>query len=306
VEYSRRSRKGLIQQGWKDSFDSVFHADGSLAEPPIALCEVQGYAYAAKQAAARLASALGLVEKAEALRKQARTLQTQFEEAFWCDSLETYALALDGDKKPCRVRTSNAGHCLFTGIASQRRAALLSKTLLGKDMFSGWGVRTVSAKEERYNPISYHNGSVWPHDNAMIASGLSRYGWPGLATAIFSGLFDASLYVDLQRLPELFCGIHRRSGDGPTAYPVACAPQSWAAAAPFLMLEAFLGISIDGCASKIGFSTPALPDFLEHVRVEHLRVGEEGSVDFLIRREGSEIAVEVLRQESSIDVVIDK
>src|SRR5262245_28874592 len=230
VEYCRHSRNGLVQQGWKDSNDSVFHSDATLADGPIALCEVQGYVFAAKRAAANLAMLLNRPEQAARLRSEAETLRERFEEAFWCDDLSTYALALDGKKRPCRVRTSNAGHCLFTGIASPERARRVADTLMREDSFSGWGIRTVACGEARYNPMSYHNGSVWPHDNALIGFGLARYRLSEGVLRVLTGMFDASLFVDLHRMPELFCGFPQRPGEGPTLYPVACAPQSWAAA----------------------------------------------------------------------------
>ena len=176
VEYARHSSNGLVQQGWKDSNDSVFHADGKIAEPPIALCEVQGYVYAAKLAAARLTRVLGDVKGCCELEVQAETLRTKFEEQFWCDDLGTYALALDGRKRPCRVRASNAGHCLYTGIVSPERARRVAETLMSADSFTGWGIRTVACTESRYNPLSYHNGSIWPHDNSIIANGMAKYG----------------------------------------------------------------------------------------------------------------------------------
>jgi glycogen debranching enzyme len=195
VEYARRSSRGLIQQGWKDSNDSVFHADGTLAESPIALCEVQGYVYAAKLAAARLSSVLDNGGKCAALQAEAEKLRQEFEEAFWCDDLSTYALALDGHKQPCRVRTSNAGHCLYTGIARLDRGRRVAETLLSPDFFSGWGVRTVAAGQARYNPLSYHNGSIWPHDNSLIASGVAKYECKELAGRILLGLLDASRWA---------------------------------------------------------------------------------------------------------------
>ena len=217
VEYVRQGQKGLVQQGWKDSNDSVFHADGSLADAPIALCEVQGYVYAAKVAAAKMCAALGDPQRQAALEQQASQLRRRFELAFWCEELSTYALALDGNKKACRVRTSNPGHCLFSGIASLERAQLIAHTLMSPEFFSGFGVRTVATKEARYNPLSYHNGSVWPHDNAIVAAGLARYGFRELAGRVLMGLLDVSSAVDLHRLPELFCGVDRRSGQGPDA-----------------------------------------------------------------------------------------
>jgi glycogen debranching enzyme len=305
VEYQRHTPHGLVQQGWKDSHDSVFHADGSLAQPPIALCEVQGYVYAARRAAAVLAAALGRVERAEQLTRQAYALQARFEEAFWCEDLSTYALALDGEKRPCRVRTSNAGHCLMTGIANPDHARRVAGTLLDDASFSGWGVRTLSAAEVRYNPMSYHNGSVWPHDNALIAYGLARYGLKPEVLRIMTGLADASLHLDLHRLPELFCGFVRRPGEGPTLYPVACAPQSWAAAAVFLLLQACLGLNVQGPEARVCFSYPQLPDFLKDVEIHGLRVAG-GSVDLLLQRYGDDVGINVLRREGKVEITMVK
>jgi glycogen debranching enzyme len=305
VEYRRRSTKGLVHQGWKDSHDSVFHADGGIAEGPIALCEVQGYVYAAKQAAAQLAAALGETEKAQTLQAQAQRLQEQFGQAFWCEELSTYALALDGKKRPCRVRTSNAGHALFAGIASPERAQRTADTLLGMDCFSGWGIRTVGTTAVAYNPMSYHKGSVWPHDNALIASGLAHYGFKDLVLKLLTGLFDASLFVELHRLPELFCGFPRRPGEGPTLYPVACAPQSWAAASVFLLLQAALGLSIKGPQSQIGFTYPLLPEFLQEVEIKNLKVGQV-SVDLALQRHPQDVGINVMRKEGDVEIVATK
>lgn len=305
VEYLRLSPKGLVHQGWKDSKDSVFHEDGTLAEGPIALCEVQGYTYAAKLWASELASVLGHRTRAEELSHQARALQERFEQAFWCEELSTYALALDGKKRPCRVRTSNAGHCLFTGIATPEHARRVTMTLLGSDFFSGWGIRTVAASEVRYNPMSYHNGSVWPHDNALIAYGMARYGLKEATLKILTGLFDASLFVDLHRLPELFCGFSRRPGEGPTLYPIACAPQSWSAAAVFLLLQACLGLSINAPQGKICFSHPLLPAFLEEVRIKNLKVGK-AIVDLSLQRHPRDVGINVIRREGQVEIVVIK
>src|SRR5208283_3777652 len=238
VEYKRVSEQGLANQGWKDSHDAIFHADGRLAKGEIALAEVQGYVYAAKRLAARCARRIGRDGEASRLDAEAAHLAERFEAAFWCPQIETYALALDGAKKPCAVRTSNAGQVLFTGIADPARAALVAKGLLQPDFFSGWGIRTVARGEARYNPMSYHNGSIWPHDNALIALGLARYGFKQSLETLFEGLFKAGMYMDHRRLPELFCGFQRQRGHGPTLYPVACAPQAWASATPFALLEA--------------------------------------------------------------------
>jgi glycogen debranching enzyme len=293
IEYQARNERGLSNQGWKDSQDAVFHADGSLAEGAIALCEVQGYAYAAKRAAARLAGALGHHDLVGSLEKQAEILRERFEAAFWCDDLGTYALALDGHKQPCRVRTSNAGQALLSGIAAPERAAQVADLLLDRESFSGWGIRTVAAPEIRYNPMSYHNGSVWPHDNAMIALGFARYGLTEHTLMLLSGMFDAAAYMDLRRLPELFCGFRRVPGKGPTFYPVACSPQAWASAAPLAMLQACLGLTFDPALEEVRFRHPRLPDFLDMITVRKLRVGNS-CFDIMLRRHGSNVSVDVL------------
>ncbi len=305
VEYERRSSKGLIQQGWKDSSDSVFHADGRLAEPPIALCEVQGYVYAAKKQAAMLANALGDIQRAQKLEDQANALQKRFEALFWCEELSTYALALDGQKRACRVRTSNAGHCLFTNIAAPERAAKVAQVLLADDSFSGWGVRTVSAVERNYNPISYHNGSVWPHDNAMAARGLANYGLTQSAALLLEALFEASCYFEMNRLPELLCGLHRRQGEGPTLYPVACSPQAWSAGTACMLLTASLGLSLDAPARRVVFNRPTLPDSLSCLQIENLQVGDD-SVDLTIERHAQNIHVEVVRKNGPVDIIVSK
>jgi glycogen debranching enzyme len=302
VEYARLAPTGLVNQGWKDSGDAVFHDDGELAGPPIALCEVQGYVYAARLAGAELATLLGHAERATELRVQAETLRELFDRGFWSDEIGTYVLALDGGKRQCRVRSSNAGHALFTGIASVERAAAVAATLFDPKSFSGWGVRTVASGEARYNPMSYHNGSVWPHDNALVASGLSRYGFKDHALTLLDALFHASLYVDLQRLPELFCGFARREGDGPTLYPVACSPQAWAAGAAFMLLEAALGLSIDARSGEITFVHPELPPWLDRLRIENLSVGA-ARVDLLAERHPHDVGVTVLRRSGDVRVV---
>lgn len=303
VEYFRRSPRGLVHQGWKDSQDSVFHTDGTLAEGPIALCEVQGYVYDAKLRASGLASVLGQRERADELLHQADKLKERFEEAFWCEELSTYALALDGKKRPCRVRASNAGHCLFSGIAAKDGAERTAQTLLGGDFFSGWGIRTVAASEVRYNPMSYHNGSIWPFDNTIITAGLSRYGFKDLAIKALTGLFDAVLFLDLYRLPELFCGFHRRPGSGPTLYPLSCAPQSWSAASVFFLIQSCLGLSINAPREQICFSHPLLPDFLRRVWIKNLKVGG-ASIELLLERHEQDVNVNVTRKDGNIEIIV--
>ena len=303
VEYERRSSKGLIHQGWKDSWDSVFHKDGELAEGPIALCEVQGYAYAAKLAGAAIASALGQAKRARVLLTQAEVLKETFQKAFWCEEISTYALALDGEKQQCKVSASNAGHCLYTGVAETEQAARTANTLMQANSFSGWGVRTIAVSEPRFNPMAYHNGSIWPHDNAIIAAGLARYGFKDHANRILNGLFDASLFVEY-RLPELFCGFYRRDGEGPVPYPVACSPQSWAAASVFMLLQAILGMKIDAGTSRLFFIRPVLPDFLDEIRIENLKIGS-GSVDVLIHGRTRYATVEIKRREGAVEVLTE-
>src|SRR5262245_1486040 len=301
VEYHRQTETGLLNQGWKDSLDSVFHADGQLAQGPIALAEVQGYIYAAKRYAAWCAEILDFPHRARELNEEADRLAERFEEAFWCPEIDTYALALDGDKAPCRIRSSNAGQVLFSGIARADRARKVVAGLMQPDCFSGWGIRTVSAVEPRYNPMSYHNGSVWPHDNALIALGLARYRAKGEVSRIFRALFEAASYLDLQRLPELFCGFPRLADRGPTCYPVACAPQAWAAGSFFALLQASLGIIQDPCKREIRFVKPTLPKFLDEVSLKGLRAGE-GSADVLIRRHGDRTALEVVATRGHVDI----
>ncbi len=305
VEYQRRSATGLVNQGWKDSLDSVFHKDGELAQGPIALCEVQGYAYQAYRSAAGLAAALGMHHRASSLEREAELLRERFERAFWCEELSTYALALDGEKRPCRVRTSNVGHCLFTGIASQKRAHEIARGLFSPAFYSGWGVRTVAEGEARYNPMSYHNGSVWPHDNAIIAAGLARYGFKHGALKIFQALFEASAYFELRRVPELFCGFVRRPGEGPTLYPVACSPQAWASGAVLMLLQACLGLEIDARARTIRLTRPVLPPFLDELRLERLKVGPE-EVDLIIHRYPEGAGIDVKRRTGGVQLTVIK
>ena len=303
VEYQRATEQGLANQGWKDSFDAIFHADGQLAEGYIALAEVQGYVFAGKRLAARCARRLGLIEQAAQLESAAQLLAERFEEAFWCEELGTYALALDGAKRPCKVRTSNAGQLLFTGIVRTDRARRVAADLMSQKFFSGWGIRTVARGEARYNPMSYHDGSIWPHDNALIALGFARYGLKHSVAHLFKGLFDAASYMDLRRLPELFCGFQRERRRGPVLYPVACAPQAWASATPFSLLEAALGLEFDAARGEIRLRDPHLPEFLNEVLLRDLQLGPS-SVDLRVRRHGDEVSLEVVRTRGQIQVSI--
>jgi glycogen debranching enzyme len=302
VEYSRRSKTGLVHQGWKDSGDSIFHKDGQEARPPIALCEVQAYVYAARRLAAQMARDLGKVGRAEELDRSAEELRTRFETAFWDEGIGMYALALDGNKGRCRVRTSNAGQTLFCGIADPQHAARVRDGLMSRPMYTGWGVRTLSAEEARYNPMSYHNGSVWPHDNALIALGFAAYGFQEDAATLLGGINEASRYFDLRRLPELYCGFHKRADStGPTKYPVACSPQAWSAGAAFLLLQASLGMSVRARESRVDFVNPHLPCELNEVMIENLQVGE-GAADIVVRRDNGVIKIEAVRKAGQLEI----
>ena len=303
IEYYRATEEGLANQGWKDSQDAIFHADGHLAEGPIALAEVQGYVYSAKLLAARCAKRLGRMQDARRLKAEADLLAERFDAAFWCPDLGTYALALDGKKQPCRVRSSNAGQVLFTGIARPERALEVGDGLLRPNFFSGWGIRTIANTEARYNPMSYHNGSIWPHDNALIALGLARYGLKRSVERVFKGLFDAATYMEMRRLPELFCGFQRGRGRGPTHYPVACSPQAWASATPFTLIEASLGLQFDPAANEIRLHNPSLPSFLDEVVLRNLHL-KDSSVDLKVRRHANDVSVEILERRGDIQVSI--
>jgi glycogen debranching enzyme len=302
IEYYRRTPTGLSNQGWKDSHDSIFHADGALAEGPIALVEVQAYVYAAWRGAARIARDLGHAQAGVLYSGRAKTLRERFDHAFFDKDMGTYVLALDGTKRPCRVRASNAGHALFTGIALPNRAKAVVNTLMDSNFFSGWGIRTLASNEARYNPMSYHNGSVWPHDNSLIASGFARYGFRAEAARLFGGLFAASTHIELRRLPELFCGFVRRQGQGPTFYPVACSPQAWAAAAPLSLVQSCLGLGFDIGRGEIGFEQPVLPDFVDEIILRRLSL-KGALVDVALRRTGANVALDVKSRTGNIRVV---
>ncbi|KKW91790.1 amylo-alpha-1,6-glucosidase [Sphingobium chungbukense] len=290
VEYGRFTDQGLVNQGWKDSHDSVFHADGTIAQGPIALAEVQAYVHGAWTSAAVLFAAWGDETKASLFADRAAGLRDHFDAAFFDAELGTYVLALDGGKRRCRVRSSNAGHVLFTGLALEERTESVVRTLMAPASFSGWGVRTIASTEARYNPMSYHNGSIWPHDNALIAAGFSRYGYRREARQIFEGLFAAATYVDLMRLPELFCGFPRRRSQGPTFYPVACSPQAWSAATPLSLIQSCLGLRIDAAARKVKLENPELPDFLNDLMLHNLPVGPTRLTIALERLAGTVVA----------------
>lgn len=303
IKYRRKSESGLVNQGWKDSHDSIFHRDGGIAEPPVALCEVQAYYYGALLAAAAMAERLAYPESATAHRQKAAALRRSFNDAFWCEELDTFALALDGKRKRCTVRSSNAGHALLTGLADFELARRTAKTLMDASSMSGWGIRTIATTELRYNPMSYHNGSVWPHDNALIALGFARYGYKSQVVRIFEGLFSAAAYIDLRRLPELFCGFPRRPGRGPTFYPVACSPQAWAAASLLSLIQSSLGLETDPETREIRLERPILPRFLDEITLRRVQAGG-GLLDLTLRRAGQEVAANAVHRAGGARLVL--
>ena len=302
VEYQRKAESGLANQGWKDSHDSISHKNGDLANFPIALCEVQGYTYDAKLEAAYMAHRLGHHEMAEQLTKEASAFKQHFNDVFWDEEMGSYVLALDGDKKPCRVVSSNIGHLLYSGIVLPERAHKTAEVLMREDMFNGWGIRTLSSKEARYNPMSYHNGSVWPHDTAICAYGLARYGLMDQSLRIMQGLFDASLFIEQQRLPELFCGFPFRKGESPTAYPVACSPQAWSVAAVFLLLQGCLRLTFDSHNKKLTLYKPVLPDYIKQVKISNLRFGDEVFELELVKYD-HDIGIHLLKKPAGWEIV---
>lgn len=299
-EYGARTGQGLRNQGWKDSHDAISHADGRLAEGPITVVEMQAYVYGAWQAAARLFAAQGNAAAAAELNEKANDLRHRFDQTFFDRELGTYVLALDGEKMPCRVVASNTGHALLTGIAEPEKAKSVARRLMAKDCFCGWGIRTLSSREKRYNPMSYHNGSVWPHDNALIAAGFARYGLGREARHLFTALFDAASHFDQHRIPELFCGFTRTAGRGPTLYPVACAPQAWSSATPLYLLQSVLGLRIDR-PGHVEFSHPDLPDFITDLSIDGLRCGD-ASVDLDIQKQNKATSVFVRNRRGNISV----
>ena len=290
VDYARGAESGLANQGWKDSEDSVFDETGGDIEGPVALVEVQGYAFAAFQAMADLAARRGEPgETCARWREKAERLRLAVEQRFWVEELGTYALALDGRGRPCRVRGSNVGHLLFVGLPTAERGRRVAEGLLGSSLNSGWGLRTLGALQPRYNPMSYHNGSVWPHDTAICAAGIARYGLRDGTAALLGGMFEAAVRFDM-RLPELFCGFARRPGEPPIAYPVACLPQAWAAGAVFMMLQACLGLSVDGWGQALRIEQPRLPVGIDQLTIRRLVLGD-ATVDVTFQRLGSQVAV---------------
>jgi glycogen debranching enzyme len=303
LTYARHGERGLVQQGWKDSDDAVFHADGRAAAPPIALCEVQGYAEEALRQGAMLSETLGLGGGAPRWRERAAALSRQVEDRFWIEEIDTYALALDGEGRACAVRSSNPAHLLYTGLIGGERAARVAAGLLSPAAYNGWGLRTLFAGEARYNPMSYHNGSVWPHDTAIAAAGLARSGFTDEALTLTEGLFNAAIHFDLQRLPELFCGFERQPGQAPTHYPVACAPQAWASGAVFMLVQAMLGLEFEPHRPRVHLRGPRLPPWINWLKIRGLRHGS-GELDFHVHRYDSQISASIERRVGRIELVV--
>jgi glycogen debranching enzyme len=303
IEYERRSPAGLLQQGWKDSHDSIMHADGTPAEGPIALVEAQAYVYLAKTDIAEVYDAFGDTERAAGLRRDADALRARFDAAFWDPEAGSYVLALDGRKRQVRSIASNQAHALYCGIADPQKAALVAERLMAPDMFSGWGLRTLSADSPAYNPMSYHNGSVWPHDNAIAAAGLKRYGHAAEAARITRAILDVGDVARDARLPELFCGFSRRAARGPVAYPVACIPQAWAAVTPFLLLKSLLGLRADARSGALAVDHPLLPPGVARLELRNLRVGD-GSVSLSFRSESGVTGFSLLEQHGGVQVTM--
>ncbi|WP_095200314.1 amylo-alpha-1,6-glucosidase [Mesorhizobium carmichaelinearum] len=287
LTYQRAAESGLANQGWKDSFDSVFHADGRIPKGPIALVEVQGYVFAAFQGLAKLARLRGETERAESWEIRADAIRQQVERHFWIEELGYYALALDGDGQPCKVRTSNAGHLLYVGLPSPDRARMVADQLLSASFHSGWGLRTLADDAIFFNPMSYHNGSIWPHDTAICATGLARYGNRDSVVRLMSGTFESAVHFNM-RLPELFCGFTRAAGEAPIAYPVACLPQAWSAGSAFMLMQSCLGLQIDGWTGEIHVTRPRLPIGIDSLVIRHLSVGQ-AAVDLTFRRVGDRV-----------------
>ncbi len=275
IEYHKASEKGLANQGWKDAWDSISDSDGRLATSPIALCEVQGYAFAAYRAMGYLAGRMGQHQVIAEWEQRAEVLRTQFLQRFWWEEEGVFYLALNKDKEPCDVVSSNAGQCLWTGIVPEEYVQKVIARLMQQDMYSGWGIRTLSAEATRYNPMSYHNGSVWPHDNALIGTGFAQFGAKEETATLLHSVYQAGLFFEGMRLPELYCGFSQRPGFGPTRYPVACSPQAWAAGAPLMLVDALLGLQPDAEHQRLTLDRPTLPDWLQSMEIRGLRLGEK-------------------------------
>jgi glycogen debranching enzyme len=303
IEYKQSAAKGLSNQGWKDSYDSVRFADGSFAEPPIALCEVQGYVYDAKMRAAELIDVLDEKDRSQKLIQEARELKIRFNQDFWLEEKGYFAEALDGQKRPVDSITSNAGHLLWSGIVEEEKAVFVKDRLLAPDMFSGWGIRTMSAQEKAYNPVSYHNGSIWPHDNSIIIAGLYRYGFYQEAIKIMNGLLGAASYFENARLPELFCGFSRSESRIPIDYPTSSSPQAWASGTLPFMVTTMAGLEAQ--ANRQLKIKPSLVPGLQEVVYEGIKIASS-HVSFSLRQEDRQVKVEIIDNPADIDISVEE
>ncbi|MDX8445241.1 amylo-alpha-1,6-glucosidase [Mesorhizobium captivum] len=303
VTYQRAAESGLANQGWKDSIDSVFHADGRIPKGPIALVEVQGYVFAAYRGLAALARRRGEFADAEHWENRAEEMRLAVERDFWIEDLNFYALAIDGEGQPCKVRTSNAGHLLFVGLPQPERAKMVADQLLSAPFHSGWGLRTLADDAIFFNPMSYHNGSIWPHDTALCGVGLARYGERESVVRLMSGTFESAVHFNM-RLPELFCGFTRAPGEAPIAYPVACLPQAWSAGSTFMLMQACLGLEIDGWEGELHITRPRLPAGIDTLTLRHLSVGDK-SVDLTFQRVGDRVVAFLAdRHEGMVPLIV--
>lgn len=303
LSYATKSKKGLGNQGWKDSGDSIMNADGSLAEPPIALVEVQGYVYYAKVLMAELYERSGDAKRAARLRDEADDLKKRFNRDFWVDEKQFYAIALQKDKKPAAVISSNPGQALWTGIVDEERAEPVVHGLMAPNMFGGWGVRTLSNDERRANPVGYHLGTVWPHDNSIIAAGLRRYGFDQEALQVFDGILHAARNFPHYRLPEVFAGFSRNEISVPVRYPVACHPQAWAAGSVPFFLTTLLGLAPDGFNQRLELVNPVLPKEVNELEFRRVKVGK-GAVSLKFRRDGDGVDVEITQRDGDVSVAL--
>jgi glycogen debranching enzyme len=304
VDYVSRSDKGLANQGWKDSGNAIANADGSPAEPPVALVEVQGYVYRARLDMAWLYRLTDRPDKAESLEREAKALRKRFQGAYWLPDRRYLAVALQKNGRPAEAVSSNPGQALWSGIVNARHARAIASTLRSKRMFSGWGIRTMAEGEAAYNPLDYQVGAIWPHDNAMIAAGLKRYGYDDDSLLVLSAIYQAATRFSSYRLPEVFAGFDRGESPEPVRYPVACTPQAWAAGAIPYMLRTALGLEPDATEDTLRIVRPVLPDWLGEVSLHGLRVGK-ATVDLLFRRHGGETSVVVLEQHGPLHVLVE-
>jgi glycogen debranching enzyme len=304
IDYQRGAETGLANQGWKDSEDSVFHADGRFPPGPIALVEVQGYAYAAFQAMAQIAGRLG-EPGADHWSASAEAIRARVEARFWMEDAGFYGIAVDGDGALCTPHASNVGHLMFTGLPSAARAARVTQRLLSLDFNSGWGLRTLAEGSSRFNPMSYHNGSIWPHDTAICIAGMARYGERRGVARVMSDMYKASRAFGL-RMPELLCGFDRHAGEPPVAYPVTCMPQAWSAASVFLMLQACLGLSIDAARREVRVLRPFLPHGIDTLSVDRLEVAG-ATVNLVFQRlDGATVVSPGHGSDRSISVLLER